>query len=268
MEKNRFLKFTMVLIVVIGLTLLIKANVTLSKEPSSDEFGGKSNLALETNSDLVKNIYSKLTLLDDSLLSDNYKYAYFKMKENEKELSSEEKLYITIENLYSLGKFDLETDGDTETTKVNADYVIDEANTLFKGDNLDAKNITFVPSTKCGVTDYLYTGTEYQFTFTKCDEHQDITRTELQSARKDGNYIVLRVKSFYATYQAASKKEKEDHYVVANYNSEKDIIKISPDEIEERLPLITETYDVDEYEFYFELRGEDYYLSKIAKLKS
>lgn len=265
MKTDKLLRIAVCMAVMIALVLLIKANVTFSKEPSSGS--NLTSRVLETNSELVQNIYSKLTLLNDSLSSDNYKHAYFKMNDNEKELSVEEKLYITIENMYKNDLFDIEKiDDKKEKTKINADRVIDQARSLFKGDSIDARNINFQPASSCGIVGYLYTGTDYEFTFKKCDPKLEISRTELKSAKKEGNYVILRVKSFYASYKKKSKKEKEDQYTIHNYNSDEELLKIPSSQLKEKIELITETYPIDDYDFYFELRGEDYYLTKIVHL--
>lgn len=265
MKQNRLLKTLVCLSVILTLILLIKANVTFSKEPL-----GKQNTTvkiLEKNSELVQKLYTKLTLLEDTLQNPNYKYAYYTMKDKEKELSPEEKFYITIENMYQNGIFDLEkVDDNLEKVTISTDQIIDETKKMFKDNNIDAKKINFQPSSECGIVGYLFTGKDYELTFKKCTKSQEIRKTELKSAKKDGNYVILRLKAFYATYQKKTKKEKEDYYIIRNYNSEKKIAQIEANSIFEKIDLITETYPIDDYDFYFELRGEDYYLTKIARV--
>ncbi len=269
MKKNIFMRMAMILVVAMAIVILVRANVTFSKEPTINKDGNVVDKILEVNSELVKNIYAKLTLLDDVLTSDNYKYAYFKMKENEREktLSDEEKLYAVVENLYESGKLEIEEENGKEVTTVKADRLIDEANEMFKGDNLDVKNIYFVPSLKCGITDVLFTGDEYKFTFERCNEYRDISQNNIVSARKGGNYVVLRIKSFYAKYEKKNKKDKLGYYVIKNYNSDEEIVKLPEKEVAERIPAIAETYAIDDYDFYFELRGDNYYLDKISKVE-
>ena len=64
-----------------------------------------------------------------------------------------------------------------------------------------------------------------------------------------------------------TKKEKEGHYLLKNYNSEDVINTVDESKIDEELEKTIKSDSVDEYDFYFELRGEDYYLSKIRLLK-
>lgn len=255
---------TIIVVVIVTMAILIKSNVTFSKEIPGEDGSSKS---LEITSELVKDIYSSLTLLDDSLSSDIYRYAYFKMDSTEKELSPEEKLYITIENMYSENEFELTDTEEGKKTKVKADLIVDEANKIFKGEKMEPKNINFSPSLNCGIVGYLFTGTEYEFTFKECKQ-SDYSKVELESARKEGNYVILQLKSYYATYQKKGKKETEGHYIIKNYNSNDEIVKIKESEFDNRKGSITEDYPIDSYELYFELRGDDYVLSKIKLLKN
>lgn len=253
-------------ILIVAVLLLLKSNVTFSYEPKIGDDNLK-NRALEINSDLVQSLYSKLTILDDSLLTSNYKYAYFKMSSPEKELSAEEKLYITIENMYTTNILELKREDDIYKTRIKAEEVLDQAKRLFKDEGINPNTLNFEPSSNCGIVSYLYTGEHYELSFKKCDTKEEVNKTELVSAKKEDNYVILRLKSLYATYKEKTKKEKEGHYLLKNYNSEDVINTVDENKIDEELEKTIKSDSVDEYDFYFELRGEDYYLSKIRLLK-
>lgn len=258
-SKKTFKIITMVLLAV-SLLLLIKSNITLSYEPRSSE--PDSGLSLEINSDLVRSLYSKLTLIEDSLMSDKYKYAYFKMSSKEKNLTEEEKLYATIENLYSEDAFNIKEKDGVEKTVVKSEFLIDEAKKLFKDTDIEPKNMNFAISS-CGIVSYLYTKETFELGFKKCNQN-DKSITKLISAKKQGNYVILHIKSFYASYEK-KKKEKIGKYMVYNYNRKDLVEKIEEDE-EEKLEHLIEDARIDVYDFYFELQGEDYNLSKIVQV--
>lgn len=265
MKNNKLVRPIAILIVIIVLAFLIKSNVTFQKENPND----KNNQNLEISSELVQNLYSKLTLLDDSIGSDIYKNAYFKMTSNEKVLSDEEKLYITLENMYQNDRFELqEIENDQKKIVIDQKEIIDEVNSLFKGSDFDPKNINFLPSPSCGIVEYLYTGKEFSFTFSECDKAKEFTKTELKSAHKDGNFIVLRLKSYRAIYRKKDKKNKADYYIIKNHNEEEELMNIPKNELYNQFSTIIEDDRIDEYDFYFELKGDDYYLSKIKLLRA
>lgn len=264
MKNNKFIRHILVLVALITLALLIKTNVTFQKENPND----KNSQNLEISSELVQNLYSKLTLLNDSIESDNYKNIYFKMLANEKELSNEEKLYIVIENMYQNDRFDFqETKNNSKKVVIKEEEIIEEVNNLFKGSDFDPKNINFLPSLDCGIVEYLYTGEEFSFTFSECDKSKEFTKSELKSAHKDGNFVVLRLKSYRALYRKKDKKNKVDSYIIKNHNGEEELMNIPKNDLYNRLSAIMEDDRIDEYDFYFELKGDDYYLSKIGLLR-
>lgn len=261
MKSNKIFKIFTMSAVVITLLFLVQSNVTFSHEPRIE--GATTDLNLEINSDLVQTLYSKLTLLEDSILSDKYKYAYFKMNTDEKELSPEEKLYVAIENMYSNDRFDLMKDDEIEKTTVESATLIDEAANIFKDSELNPKNMNIAVSSNCGIVSYLYTGETFELGFKKCDPKEEKSITKLSSARKQENYIVLRLKSFYANYK---KSKKNSTYVAYNYNSEDMIEEFADKDIDEKLNALLDDDRIDEYDFYFELHGDDYNLTKIVSI--
>lgn len=259
MIKKRKSELVMMGCIVIVAIFLIKANVVAYKEEGSD---GQS-LTLEITSETVKNIYDKLTILEDDLKSDNYKYPYFNMKgSSSKSLSLEEKFYIAVENLYHEKKLDIEKTKDIEKIKVGEQVIIDEIQRIFKID-FNPKDLNYLTAVNCGIVDYLYTGESYELSIKACGNSKEIERAKLLSASKEGNLIKLRVKSLYARVVKPKKKGEDEKYELKNYSSDETLGTVTIDELQDE--RLFEKYDIEEYVISFELDGDEYMLKDISK---
>lgn len=257
--KNK-LKLTIVVLVSLGIITLIRFNVTATKETNIKQ--GVSTLALEVNSDIVSKVTAKLTLLDDKIGSDVYKNLYFDFEEKEKMLSIEDKMYIVFESLYEKDALEEEVLDDGEIVYRTTPAVIkEEALSIFKEEDFNFIDANFVPSKECGIVDYLYTGQNFEFKIKKCDNKNDITKSKIVGALKDGNLIELKLKAIHAI---VDKKDKTK-YSIKNFREDDVLDKIDIKEIDGNDEELFKNSKIDEYIFSFELRGDEYYLTKIKR---
>ncbi len=260
MKHNRLLKLGLVLVSSLLIVILIKQNVTTTKEKPSDPGESISSMALEKNSALVKKVFDSLILLSNRNIDDEfYRFAYFNVKDKN-ELSQEEKLYIAFESLYKNDDLNKENiEGDMEILRTSSDRVKEEIVKLFKDDSFDPVNVNYKSSSSCGIVDYLYTGTDYELKFKRCDKStMGLNVSKLESAVKDGNYIRLTIKSMYAVPESTDSNQ----YIVKNYNNEEILATVNFADFNEDL---LDQVDVKSYVFSFELKGDDYYLVNIKE---
>lgn len=251
MRDSRIFRLGIVLVLAISIVVLIKCNVTATKEEANDSNESIALLNLEVNSELVQNIYSSLILLKNRALDDEtYRYSYFNLKDKNT-LSNEEKMYIAFESLYLKDKFLKEVVDDIENLKISEADLKEEINHLFH-DDFSLIDVNYKSSLNCGIVDYLYTGTDYELKFKKCDEkHKGIDDARLESAVKDGNFVRLTVKSYYAV-------KNSKRYDFKNFISDDTFLTLN--ELDSN---IIDNKEVSKYVFSFELKGDDYYLSNI-----
>lgn len=257
--KNKF-KLTIVVLISLGIITIIRFNVTATKEINIKQ--GVSTLALEVNSEIVSNVISKLSLLDDKIGSDVYKNLYFDFEEEEKILSIEDKMYIIFESLYEKKALEEETlDSGEILYKTTPAIIKEEANSIFKEEEFNFIEANFVPSKECGIIDYLYTGQNFEFKIKNCDDRKDITKYKIIGALKNGNLIELKVKAFHAV---VDKKDSAKYYI-KNFRKSDILDKIDINEIDDNDEELFKNFEIDEYIFSFELRGDEYYLTKIKR---
>lgn len=262
MKNNKIMKLCLILMTSFVLIVLVKQNVTAKKEDPKEPQESSSIMNLEINSELVNNAYNSLILLNDRIIDDEfYRHSYFNINEEKDNLSNEEKLYSAFESLYRKDKFIKETEDDIEILKINTDQVKEEILNLFKDESFDTLNVNYKPSINCGIVDYLYTGNTYELKFKKCTDKKVIDRSKLENAVKDGNYIKLTLKSFYAT------QTEKDNYTIKNYGDDREIQSVTLKDIDEHLDEIINNNQINKYTFSFELKGDKYYLVKIEKNK-
>ncbi len=259
MKTNANIKVLSIMGIIVVIGVLIRMNVTATKEEPS----GGQNLNLEISSEIVQTLYNKLTILEDDLKSDNYKYPYFRMNgENSKDLTPEEKFYIAVENMYHEGRFDIKKSANgIEKVRVSEEEMVDEVKELFKDEEFNPRNLNYLTALKCGLVNYLYTGSEYEFTINACKDEYEVAKNKLVGAIKEGNYVKLKIKSFLAVKSFSKNKKEILGYVLKNYNGD-EIAVVSSEELD--ADEIYDKYDFDSYIFSFELIGDDYRLMNIA----
>lgn len=270
MNLNRVIKVLVVIVCFFGLTFVIKQNVIARKDSNliEQENISKTALKLELDSDVVDSIYNKLVLLNNDNFKDkNYRYLYFNF-EDDKKLSNDEKLYVALNSLYARKSFDKTVNKDkSESLKIGASEVLSELNYLYKEADFDFTKLTYKSSINCGIVDYLYTGQNIELKYKKCNDN-NIDKFKLTSARKDGNYISIFIKLAHAE---VTKKDFNDDDVVYNvFNIAGDktpILATSKKNLTEYENRIFDAKELDEYEFIFELKSEEYYLYKIKRIK-
>ncbi len=260
MKSKRKFRVLVVALISIAIFILIRLNVTATKEFDKNE--KNAILALEVNSEIVSEVLSKLSLLDDKIGSDVYKNLYFKFGGEEKTLSIEDKMYIVFESLYKKGTLEEEILEDGEILyKTTPDVLKDEAASLFKDEDFDFLEANFVPSKNCGIVDYLYTGQQFEFKINNCDRTNDITKSKVVKAVKDGNLIELRIKAFRAFID----KKDKNKYEIRNFNADNVLNRVTLDEFKNKDEELFQNPLIEEYVFSFELRGDEYYLTKIKR---
>lgn len=261
---NKKIKLTLIILVFLAIAIAVGCNVTATKENSNKN---GSVISLELNSELVQSVMSKLDLLNNSALyDDTYKYLYFNIEDNQKELENDEKLYLIFEDLYKKEMFSKENlDGGLELLKIGADTVKDEMHELFNEKDIRLYEIDYKPSSNCGIVDFLYTGDAYELKYRNCSRNSDVHKYKLEEARKDGDFIKLYIKSFYAYTDKKDFKANEKVFVVKNYNEDNSLGKVSFDDLANKTDDIFEKYDIRSYVFSFGLKDDEYYLVSIGK---
>ncbi|MCI8497986.1 MAG: hypothetical protein HFG33_01100 [Bacilli bacterium] len=257
MNKRRFKILITTCILFIGI-LIMRKNITATKEIDNKPSNSGSMLALEMNSDVVKDVFSKLTLLEDKIKSEKYRDLYFKFDGEEKSFSIEEKLYILFENIYERSLDS--NDDEIVSLEISQEELINEAKVMFNDEAFDAVAANFSTSLDCGIVEYLYTGQKYELKVKRCEESDVISKTRLEKAIKKGNFIDLTVRAYRII---PSKKGKT--FEVKNFNDDEILDKDTLDNIEAKEKTIFDEYDIQSYIFSFELKGDDYYLSSIKK---
>lgn len=259
--KKRSIRILLVVICVCIAVVVLRNSITATREEDNKPKDSGSILALEMNSDIVKDVYSKLTLFDDKIGSVQYSNLYFDFEGSEKDFTIEEKMYILFENMFDSERGEItREDDDIYSFKIDQGALGEEAKELFKDEVFEPIAANFGTSLDCGIIGYLYTGQEYELKIKKCEDKKEETKTKLIEATKNGNFIELKMKAMKIL---PSKKGK--NYEVRNFSSDKVLMKDSLKNIEAKSEEIFERSDIDEYTFSFELKGDDYYLFSIRR---
>ncbi len=289
MEFKKIFKFILLIIIIVIVVVIVKLNVTATKEESINDSQSYSVLNLDINSEIVTKLYESLNLdlinnqcnNDSCLIDKNYDYLYFINTKEKKTLAFDEKLYMTFNSLYKNENYNFketENSESTESTDSNENTVtlnFDEENVksemeiLFGPSKYESEsNDTFKKSKDCGIVDYIYTGKSYELTVQECNEENnknEIGKTSLIKAYKDGDYIHLLLKSFYAVAEKKSDNNNENIYAVKNFNSDVNITTVSKNTLENESDKIFSDYPIDTYDITFVLVGTNYYLDSIIK---
>lgn len=248
-QKN---KIFLLLLCIVGLIVLFRNNIEFKREIVIND--GNSSISLELQSSIVEDLYKKLVILDNDVFNDDlYKNLFFDFKEKEKMLSSDEKLYIAFNKLYIDKSFNVMKNDDIENLNIDVNTIKSSVKKIFDTE-FNPLEVNYKSSFKCGIIDYLFTGEEYQIRFKSCEYRESHIKNKLVGAFKNGDYIFLRVKAYNAN-------KKDENYEIVNFNHE-----VLGEISEEELENVFENYQVDEYEFSFILRSDDYYLEKIRKI--
>lgn len=262
--KNKKIKILLVVVLLLVLVILIKQNVSAKKEPETTL--NDSTLNLEINSDLVQGVYSKLSLLaQDGICDNNYGDLYFDFKEDKKEITNEDELYIALDSLYKNGVLNVEEDKDGRSVyKVEKETVVREIDALFKDSSFEPTSATISPSLDCGIIGYLYTGSSYELNIVPCDAEKTFFKAKLVSASKEENYIKLDVKAFKALADEVN-AEEGNLYAIKNFDSDEILTQMTYSDLEDNVDNVFTSYEIDVYTFMFELKGDDYFLVGISK---
>ncbi len=270
MKKNKTLKLALFITFIVFLGILIKLNVTAKKEPTLNNHNeSTSTLNLELGSDLIKNVFSKLTLLaSDSLYDEEYKYLYF-TNESEKRLILDEKLFIVFNNLYKNQRFEIEKlDDNTEKLIVKEEIVKQEFNDFFKEQNINLNDIEFRVSKNFGIVDYKYENKKFELKYIKFNKNKVIDKIYLNSAYKEGNFIKLSLSGFHAEANKDEYTDEDKVFTIKNFGEKKALMsRISKKYIEENEQEIIDSNNINQYVFSFELKGDDYFLDNIKKVE-
>lgn len=291
MKVKKIFKFVLLILIIVFMVVIVKLNVTATKEESPNESQSYSVLNLDINSEIVTKLYESLNLelinnecKDNSCLVDeNYNYLYFIDTLEKKTVSFDEKLYLTFNSLYKNENYNLketESSESTESTNNNdstvtlifdEEKVKSEMETMFGPSDYESEsNDTFKKSKDCGIVDYIYTGKSYELTIQKCSEENNknsVGKTSLISAYKDGDYIHLLLKSFYAVTEKDNADDNENIYTVKNFNSDTSITTVSKNTLENESDKIFSDYPIDTYDITFVLVGTNYYLDSMINFK-
>lgn len=256
MKSKRIYKLLIFVIIAVTLIVVVRQNVTLTKEPRQQD---TKAVALEIKSDMIQNVYSKLTLLKDSFSDEGHRDIYFDF-DKEKILSSEDKLYIAFDSLYKKDSFQKEKLSESkEKLTIDKDTVKNEIKELFKEENFDLNEITFTPSKSCGIVEYNTQNEQYELIYNQCED-TPVKKVKIENAYKEGNFINLKIKSFYIQ----SDKEQKDNFLIKDFKNDSIIVKMTKEELNNNIEQLFENMK-DTYTFSFELKGDEYYLYRITR---
>ncbi len=263
--KNKFIKLSVLILLLATIVVLVRQNVTTRKEPNNQDVNNKA-INLDINSELVQDMYKKLILLNDVFNDENYKNLYFDFEDDKKVLSADEKLYITFNNLFTEDKFQIEEIDDKEKKlTISKTQVEEEYETLFK-ETINDTNIYYKTSKECGIIGYVNNDNDYELTYKICnDDDKVIDRVLLVSASKNGNFIDLKLKAFRAVYNKKHSKNDLYKYDIKNYNDDKSLKLVEKEEIIDNLNEIFSIEGINSYIFSFELKSDNYYLTSIKR---
>lgn len=274
MNKKMFGKIFITVVIVFVLGMFIKHNVKVVETKVEGKKSMSSlELELDINSEVVQKLYNDLNVdlinkncdMKTCLISDNYSFLYFNFDEKEKVLNDVEKLYLVFNYLYSKKSFseNINEDGNKELT-INKEDVENELIKRFGNVNLKEFDNNFAISNGCGIISYTFTGNTYDLIVNECESIYKLGFSKLVFAKKDGNFIKLKIKSFYAETDANDFSKDEKVYDIKNYNNDVPLAKASYNELYTNDDIFDD-YEFNNYEFTFELSGDDYYLKDIKK---
>lgn len=275
MNKKMFGKIFITVVILFAFGMFIKSNVKVIETKSvNNKSLSNLELDLDINSEVVQRLYNSLNidLIDKNcdtkscLLNENYSFLYFNFDGEEKKLTDAEKLYIVFNSLYSKNAFaeDINEWGNRELV-INKTDVDNELINMFNVTNIKDFDNNFTISSNCGIIGYTFTGSTYNLVVNVCDTPYKLGFSKLVSAKKDGNFIRLKVKSFYAETDNEDFTKDDEVYSIKEYNDDTEIAVTSYNKLYTSDDIFDD-YDFTEYEFTFELSGDDYYLKEIRKM--
>lgn len=259
---SKKIKILVTIILVMVVVVAVRRNVTITKEPDGVTVDNRS-MQLEVNSEAVKVVFNKLTLLNVGLFDDEvYDNMYFNMEEDTKELSSDEKLFLVFETLYGEHAYLKEEvpKEKAEILKVDLGIVKDRYESIFM-EEFKPEEIDYRVARKRGIVSMSLQDQEYVLKFKRQDSTR-IKKAKIEKAEKAGDFINLKVKAFYAT-KISSYEGSELIYKIKNYGENKIIAKVPKNKLDD--DEVFKNDSIYSYVFSFELRGEEYYLNSIKR---
>ena len=241
---KREIKIILIIVCIFFIFLLIKFNVTATKEKISYTEKGQTIMNLDIRSKLVKDIYNSLNMdlinntCVDCLTNEHYNFIYYK---DQKILSDDEKLYIVFNELYKQEKFTYKQSVESKTLKkiiIDKFAVNEELKNKFNVNDTKNFNNNFVQSNSCGIKSYTYTKESYELEINPCKDTYNYVQTKVVKAIKKDNHIFLYINKYDVINKESTDIQKYDE---TNKNVEK-------------------------YKFNFKLDGDKYYLKNIKKI--
>ena len=223
--------------------LLVKCNVTLTKEPISNDKSNNEIMNLDIKSKLIEDLYNSLNMdlinntCKDCLSNDHYNFLYY---ENNKVLSDDEKLYIVFNELYKKEKYTYkqsEESNDSKRIVIDKFAVSEELKNKFNINNMDDFDNNFTQSNSCGIKSYTYTKDAYELEINPCKDTYDYVLNRVVKAVKNGNHIYLHINMY------SVKASKDDKIIEYDKNNG----------------------SIENFIFNFKLDGDKYYLENVKK---
>lgn len=256
---KKFLNIKIVLFIMLAILvgIIVKANVTIIKEPDNPE---DTSFNLETSSEIVQEVYSGLILTDRSSFEDpTYSNMYFVFDGEEKKLKNDEKLYLVLEKLYEENAFGSELEEDIETLQIDIEKVVSTYENMFE-DKINLQDIEYKVSSNRGIIEYQINEDKVNLKVKRLNQEK-IRKSIIESASKNGDYIELKIKSLIGN-AIVSKETNEKFYDIRNYGVNKVLVRVPA---ESSLDEVFKKDEVNSYVFTFVLNGEKYYLESIKK---
>lgn len=260
MKNNRIRYLTVIIILVIGI-ILIRNNVTATKETTKNT-GDISVMSLEISSELVQKTFSKLTLLDQTLVDDKHEDIYFVGYEDKKEISNDEKIFIVLENLYSSGSFEITSEENIDYVTFPLSVIKERFAYLFQEEDFDIKTFNYDVAEECGITELNYTDEDVQVKINKC-ERDKVNKYKIENATKKGDYLYLDIKAYEATKMVD--KNGKNIVRITNFNEKKVLEDVEEDEFMSDEEKYFRELAINAFRFTFLLKGDDYYLINIKR---
>ena len=190
-------------------------------------------------------------------------FLFFENYEKSKNLSDTEKLYFVFNSLYKQDLLEKKEDKDSGTVffKVTVDTVKEELTKLFGDTNFDTFEHDYKISQTCGITDYTYTGAEYELKYEPCSTKHEFAKSRQINSYKKDNYIYIVTEAFFVTADTKVDIDPEKEVLkVQNFNNDKLLEKTSLSRLNDDTEEIFDAHSIDKFTFRFELKGDNYYL--------
>lgn len=258
--------------IIIVLIVLVKTNITATKEEPVESIESSNITILDPNSSLTKTLYNNLNMNlinsdcsgEDKCLSNyNYDFLYYKF-DKKMELDDASKIYLAINYLYKNDLLTQASPEDKNSYTISKETMQDTLTDLFGIRDFSNFNSEFTPSQKCGIIDYTYTGENYLITTNVCNNNDRTAKSKVVKAYKDDNYVILDIKSFYFDKKDDNYTDDEKVIPIKNFNTDEVLDTVSLNHINNSPDDLFKNKKMTDYLFRFELIGDNYYLKDIS----